>query len=92
MNKEEFEDWAYTQFKKYGISVEVKYTVTFPVDEWDRPSGFYSLADVPIKCHKKLTRNGFVTAYDSKKELYEVEDTEKGWKFVVPFDMVEYYD
>ncbi len=71
---------------------EVKYTATFPVDGWDRPGGFYSLADVPVRCHKELTRNGVVTARDSKKELYEVVDTEKGWKLVVPFDMVEYYD
>jgi hypothetical protein len=71
------------------MMTEVKYTATFPVDEWDRPSGFYSLADVPVKCYKELTRNGIVTARDLKKELYEVEDTEKGWKFVVPFDKVK---
>ena len=68
---------------------EVKYTTTFPVDEWDRPGGFYSLVDVPIRRYKELTRAGVITARDLKKELYEVEDTEEGWKFVVPFDKVK---
>ena len=40
----------------------VKYKYEFPVDEWDRPSGFYTLADVPIKEMKVLERTGEIIA------------------------------
>ena len=64
------------------------YTKTFPVDEWDRPGGFFSLADVPIAGHKELTREGTVLARDTSTQLYEVEDYENGWVFIVPMDDV----
>ena len=36
------------------------YKKLFPVDEWGRPGGFYSLADVPIANEKVLVREGTV--------------------------------
>ena len=66
-----------------------KYKHVFPIDEFGRIGGMYSLADVPISGTKEFTREGILTARDSIKELYEVEDTERGWSFVVPYDKVE---
>ena len=66
-----------------------KYKHVFPIDEFGRIGGMYSLADVPISGIKEFTREGILTARDSIKELYEVEDAERGWSFVVPYDKVE---
>ena len=66
-----------------------KYKHVFPIDEFGRIGGMYSLADVPISGIKEFTREGILTARDSIKELYEVEDTERGWSFVVPYDKIE---
>ena len=66
-----------------------KYKHVFPIDEFGRIGGMYSLADVPISGTKEFTREGILTARDSIKELYEVEDTERGWSFVVPYDKIE---
>mgnify|MGYP001045974228 FL=1 len=49
----------------------------------------YSLADVPISGTKEFTREGILTARDISRELYEVEDDEWGWSFVVPYDKIE---
>ena len=68
-----------------------KYKHVFPIDEFGRIGGMYSLADVPISGTKEFTREGILTARDSIKELYEVEDTERGWSFVVPYDKIELY-
>jgi hypothetical protein len=70
--------------------MKCKYTHKFPVDEWDRPSGFYSLADVPVKCHKELTRDGIAVAQDTEAELYEVKDAESNFTVVVPFNAVTF--
>tara|TARA_B100001287_G_C22592868_1_gene486517 strand:- start:703 stop:960 length:258 start_codon:yes stop_codon:yes gene_type:complete len=64
---------------------ECKYKHKFPVDEFDRPGGMFSMADLPINGHKVLEREGIVTAQDSKQKLYQVEDKEKGWTFAIPF-------
>ena len=68
-----------------------KYKHVFPIDEFGRIGGMYSLADVPISGTKEFTREGILIARDSIKELYEVEDTERGWSFVVPYDKIELY-
>ena len=65
------------------------YTKTFPVDEWDRIGGLFSLADVPIAGYKELTREGTILAKDTTTKMYEVEDFEKGWVFVIPMDDVK---
>ena len=68
------------------------YKKLFPVDEWDRPGGFYSLADVPIMNEKVLEREGTVLLMDSKTEVYKVKDSEKGWTFILPMKDVEIID
>ena len=42
--------------KKYFV----KYKYKFPLDAWDRPGGQYSLADLPIRSYKVLTREGII--------------------------------
>tara|TARA_X000001036_G_C20332776_1_gene665216 strand:- start:46 stop:312 length:267 start_codon:yes stop_codon:yes gene_type:complete len=52
----------------------VKYKYEFPVDEWDRPSGFYTLADVSIKCMKVLERSGEIIAKNIKNKMLKIKD------------------
>ena len=53
------------------------YKKVFPVDEYGRPGGFYSLADLPIMEHKELTRNGVIVAKNEEEQYYKVRDAEK---------------
>tara|TARA_R110002074_G_scaffold278303_5_gene449811 strand:- start:119 stop:379 length:261 start_codon:yes stop_codon:yes gene_type:complete len=69
--------------------MDCKYTAEFPVDEWDRLGGLYSLADVPIAKYKKITREGTITARDRDTRLFEIQDEEKGFTIVVPMDDVK---
>ena len=52
----------------------VKYKYEFPVDEWDRPSGFYTLADVPIRCMKVLERTGEIIAKNIENKMLKIKD------------------
>ena len=65
------------------------YKYEFPVDEFGRPGGMYSLADLPVVGYKILERTGKLLKQDSKQELYELKDDEKNWTLVVPFADVE---
>ena len=38
------------------------YEAEWPVDEYDRPGGLHSLADLPVVGHKRITRRGLVMA------------------------------
>ena len=71
------------------MTYKCKYKYEFPVDEWNRPSGFYTLADVPVVGYKILERTGTLLKQDSKKELYELKDDENNWTLVVPWKDVE---
>ena len=55
-----------------------------PVDEYGRPGGFYSLADLPIMKNDVLSRKGIVEAKNAEHQMYRVRDVEKGWEFWVP--------
>ena len=54
--------------------VKCKYKKEFPVDEWDRPSGFYTLADVPIAGIKVLERTGELIAKNIEHKMFYVKD------------------
>ena len=69
--------------------MKCKYKYEFPVDEFGRPGGFYSLADLPVVGHKILERTGTLLKQDSKQKLYELKDDRKNWTLVVPFSDVE---
>ena len=64
------------------------YKKEFPVDEYGRPGGFYSLADLPIMKNDVLSRKGIVEAKNAEHQMYRVRDVEKGWEFWVPEDDV----
>ena len=68
------------------------YKKMFPIDEFGRPGGFYSLADLPIWNEKVLVREGTVLAMDSETEVYEVRDNKKGWTFILPMKDVDIID
>ena len=41
------------EMKRYDINIKES---TYPVDEWGRLGGFYSLADVPVKKYIKYDK------------------------------------
>ena len=69
--------------------MKCKYKYEFPVDEFARPGGFYSLADLPVYGYKMLERTGTLLRQDSEKKLYELRDDKNNWTLVVPFSDVE---
>ena len=69
--------------------MKCKYKYEFPVDEFGRPGGFYSLADLPVYGYKMLERTGTLLRQDSEKKLYELRDDKNNWTLVVPFSDVE---
>ena len=73
------------EYKTYTCN----YKAEWPVDEYRRLGGMYSLADLPIKGYVEMERTGTLVSQDSKREMYEVQDSEKQFvKRVVPFDKV----
>ena len=64
------------------------YTDEFPVDEYGRLGGMYSLADLPIVQHKRMTRDGILEAKNDEAQKYKVRDVEKNSIHWVPMDDV----
>ncbi len=64
------------------------YKMEFPVDEYGRLGGLYSLVDLPIAEHKMLTRDGVIEAQDKKREMYKIRDVEKNFVRWVHWDDV----
>ena len=64
------------------------YTDEFPVDEYGRLGGMYSLADLPIQEYKMLTRDGILEAKNDEAQKYKVRDVEKNFTEWVPMDDV----
>ena len=60
------------------------YKMTFPIDEFGRLGGSYSLADLPIMEHKQLSRNGVIVGKNEEEQFYKVRDTEKNFESWVP--------
>ena len=60
------------------------YKMTFPIDEFGRLGGLYSLADLPIMEHKQLTRNGVIIATNEERQYFKVRDIEKNFESWVP--------
>lgn len=66
-----------------------KYKAEWPVDQYGRLGGMYSLADLPVQGFVEMEREGKLLAKDSKRQVYEVQDSEKQFvKRVVSFDKV----
>ena len=64
------------------------YKKVFPIDEYGRLGGFYSLADLPIMEHKEMTRTGVIEAQDQNRQTFKIRDTEKNFVEWVPMDDV----
>ena len=60
------------------------YRKEFPIDEFGRLGGMYSLADLPIMEHKELNRNGVIIATNDERQYYKVRDIEKNFESWVP--------
>ena len=60
------------------------YKKEFPVDEYGRIGGLYSLADLPIVQHTELTREGIIEAQNEQHQYYKVRDVEKNFTEWVP--------
>ena len=60
------------------------YKMTFPLDEFGRLGGLYSLADLPIMEHKEMTRIGIIVAQYDERQYFKVRDTEKNFESWVP--------
>ena len=60
------------------------YRKVFPVDEYGRIGGLYSLADLPIMEHKEMSRSGVILAKNEEEQYYKVRDTEKNFIEWVP--------
>ena len=71
-----------------GHEYSCQYSAEFPVDQWDRPGGLYSLADVPVAAHKILTREGVVFAQNEDGTKFHVRDDAENFTRWVPADAV----
>jgi len=65
------------------------YTKEFPIDEFGRIGGMYSLADLPIAKHEALTRKGIIESKNEQHQYYKVRDVEKNFTEWVPMMDVE---
>ena len=78
---------------KPGKGYECTFTVkNIPLDEFGRPGGMYSLADIPIFKIGDYTSTGTIVARDLNKKLVEVEDRKTNSlpkTYVVEFKNVE---
>ena len=64
------------------------YRKVFPIDEYGRIGGLYSLADLRIMEHKEMTRTGVIEAQDQNRQTFKIRDTEKNFVEWVPMDDV----
>ena len=65
------------------------YTKEFPVDEFGRLGGLYSLADLPIAKHERMVRVGILEAKNEEHQMYKIRDKEKGFTKWIPMTDVE---
>ena len=60
------------------------YRKVFPVDEYGRLGGLYSLAELPIMEHKEMSRSGVIVSKNEEEQFYKVRDIEKNFEEWVP--------
>jgi hypothetical protein len=68
------------------------YEADFPVDEFGRLGGLYSVVDLPIAEYKKLYRTGNIVARNETSTKYLVRDVEKMFEIWVPYEDVHIGD
>ena len=64
------------------------YKKVFPLDEYGRLGGLYSLVDLPIMEDKEMTRTGVIIAKNEEGQYYKVRDIEKNFTEWVPMEDV----
>ena len=64
------------------------YKKEFPVDEYGRLGGLYSLADLPIMKHEEMTRTGIIKAKNEESKKYKIRDVEQNFTEWVLMDDV----
>jgi len=70
-----------------GNSYACKFRLkNIPLDEWGRPGGMMSLADVPIKKYGDYEGFGFLLQRDLEQRLVRIGDAELKKDFIVSFD------
>jgi hypothetical protein len=60
------------------------YKKEFPVDEYGRLGGFYSLVDLPIMQHKEMTRTGIIEAKNEEHQMFKIRDIDENFIEWVP--------
>ena len=65
------------------------YTKEFPIDEFGRLGGLYSLADLPIAKNERMVRVGILEAKNEENQMYKIRDMEKNFIKWVPMTDVE---
>lgn len=80
-----------------GASYACRFTLRdIPLDEWGRPAGLMSLADVPITRTGDYEGFGVIVTRDVEQELFEIEDVELkrtwivSWQDTRDIDTVEW--
>ena len=69
------------------------YTKEWPLDEYGRIGGLYSLVDIPIATYDKISRPGIIEAKNEEHQMYKVRDVENDyWNFWVPMTDVKIGD
>ena len=75
-----------------GKGYECTFTVkNIPLDQFGRPGGMYSLADIPVEKIGNYTSTGAIVARDLNTKLMEVEDSKVDGKpktYVVKFENI----
>ena len=64
------------------------YKKVFPIDEYGRIGGMYSLVDVPVMEHKEMVRSGIIVGKNEDKQYFQVRDSEKNFTEWVPMEDV----
>jgi len=78
-----------------NTKVGKSYTCTFtakdiPLDEFGRPGGMMSMADLPVIKYGDYRSTGAIVARDTNTRLVKVQDFPSKKEFVVEFDDIEY--
>ena len=53
------------------------YNKKWPLDEYGRLGGLYSLADLPIMEHRVMSRPGVIVAKNDENQMYKVKDADQ---------------
>ena len=72
-----------TPGESYACKFRVK---NIPLDEYGRPGGMLSLADLPVVKHGDYEGIGVLMSRDTEKRLVELQDERTKKTFVVSFD------